>query len=251
MALPLFIPAIAKGAAVLSAALGLTALVSSKTDNDEYADEYTMNTSKIKDALDPYVLVKQNIPLMMAALPAREKMQQLTKKNIPTAENALVLKPEYRTESYPSPLNLFGYKPMLSEQNSGESTQQTGTDTSSSGGEAPKPEDDKDKKIKELEEKIKQLESKPKNNGSKNEKGFKKGVQKGWEYTKKVGNVGLQGIGIGLGFSPIIGVPAGIYYGGKALGWWGENSNNSSTEIDREGTEQAWEDMKVGRKPGQ
>lgn len=248
MALPIVIPAIVKGAAALSAALGLTALVSSKLDNNEDL----FDASRIKDAF-----IQQNMPLIIASMAAKAKIQQPTKTNIPIAENALVLRPEYRTENYPFSLNLFGYKPMLSEQNSEESTQQTGTDISSSGGEAPKPEDDKDKKIKELEEKIKQLNSKPKKPkeyyDSEKDLSWRAPISSTGKFLFKSRGPGeytpfrtLLEYGLGVGTLGL-----GSYYGGKALGWWGENSNNSSTEIDREGTKQAWEDMKVGRKPGQ
>lgn len=226
MALPIVIPAIAKGAAALSSALGLTTLAGLKVDSDNI----TLDTSEMKNAF-----IQQNMPLIIASMAAKAKMQQPTI-NIPAAENALVLKPEYRTVTMPT--EFIGYKPLFNNEDTvvvddeysidiGTVSEQQASTTSPNN-------------------------EKPKNdNKSKDKKGFKKGLQKGWEYTKKVGNIGLQGIGIGLGLSPIVGVPAGVYYGGKALGWWGEDSNNSSNEIDREGTEQAWEDMKVGRKPGQ
>lgn len=249
MALPIVIPVIAKGAMALSAALGLTALANSKTD-----DNNAFDTSGIKDAF-----FQRNLQLTIPLMAAKAKMQQptISKTNIPTAENALVLKPEYRTESHPFSLNLFGYKPMWSEQDSGESAQQTGDGTSSSGGETPKPENDKDKKIKELEEKLKQLESKPK----KSKEYYDSEKDLSWRAPmSSTGKFLFKSRGPGE-YTPFrtfleysLGAGAlglGGYYGSKALGWRGEDSNNSSNEIDREGTIQAWEDMKVGRKPGQ
>jgi hypothetical protein len=58
-------------------------------------------------------------------------------------------------------------------------------------------------------------------------------VQKGWNGLTTVGStVGsnvLKGIGIGLGgFALPIGVSAIGYYGGKALGLWGNKENNDS-----------------------
>lgn len=155
-----------------------------------------------------------------------------TKVNIPSAENALVLRPEYRTVT--TPVEYIGYRPLFNN------------------ADPVIIEDDyTPANLLNVREHNTTPSPKPNDEKPKEDKGFKKGLKKGWEHTKKVGNIGLQGIGIGLGLSPIVGVPAGVYYGGKALGWWGEDSNDSSNEIDREGTEQAWEDMKVGRKPGQ
>lgn len=224
MGLPIFLPAIAKGAAAISSILGLSAIAAaSKEEHEPYGDL----------SLPSFSVAPPTIPLIIAGLMDRAKKSQPTSTNIPTAENALVLRPEYRTVSLPASLNWSGFKPLQNEQSSTEESQQTGAIAEETviGG-TPDPEDEKDKKIKELEEKLKQLESKPKNDGFKNEKGFKKGLQKGWGYTKNVGRIGVNGIGIGLGVSPLVGVPAGIYYGGKALGWWGKDSNDSSNEID-------------------
>lgn len=246
MALPIVIPAIVEGAALLSAALGLTALASSKTD-----DNNAFDTSGIKDAF-----FQRNLQLRIPLMWAKAKIQQptITKTNIPTAENSLVLRPEYRTESHPFSLDLFGYKPMWSEHDAGEGMRQADNGTSSSGGDTPKPGDDKDKKIKELEEQLKQLKSKPK----KSKEYYDSEKDLSWRAPmSSTGKFLFKSRGPGeytpfrtfLEYSPAW-API-VYYGGKALGWWGEDSNNSSNEIDVEGTEQAWEDMKVGRKPGQ
>lgn len=81
--------------------------------------------------------------------------------------------------------------------------------------------------------------------------------------------IGKEGITKGFWSTPLssvmqwgVAVPIGgswILKGGIEGAKWTYNNlmptfrtpDNSSTEIDREGTEQAWKDMKVGRKPGQ
>jgi hypothetical protein len=119
-------------------------------------------------------------------------------------------------------------------EDSRDTSQQSGkqaSGTPSVSGGNPKP-DDKDKKIKELEEKIKQLENKP---STENKSGFKKGLTQGLNFSKKVGSYGLQGVGIGVGGGLVVGVPAGVYYGGKALlelfnNKEPENSNSTSND---------------------
>lgn len=162
---------------------------------------------------------------------------QTKSSNVPIAENALVLRPEYRTTTIPVDiLNTIGYKPVWNAgEDSRDTSQQSATQTSKtiSGGEGDDPENEKDKKIKELEEKIKQLE-KSKNEQPSNKKNlFVEGVQKGWNGLTTVGStVGsnvLKGIGIGIGgFGLPTLVGSGVYYGGKALGLWGNKENNDS-----------------------
>ena len=144
MALPLALPAIAKGVAAISAALGLTAVVTS--NKNEHSN--SGNTERLNNAF-----VQQNLPLMIATNVAKAKMQQPATTNIPTAENALVLRPEYRTVTAPiEALDIFGYKPIWAEgENSqnGSTVSGTGSGTESgTGGNTPNPEDEKDKRIK-------------------------------------------------------------------------------------------------------
>lgn len=184
------------------------------------------------------------------------------KKETTVPSEPLVLRPEYRTVTTPvEALDIFGYKPIWAEgENSQNGSTVSGTQSgtgSGTGENIPNPEDENDKKIKELEEKIKQLENKPK----KPKEYYDSEKDLSWSAPmSSAGKFLFKSRGPGeytpfrtlleysLGLSTI---GLGGYYGGKALGWWGEDSNNSSNEIDREGTEQAWKDMKVGRKPGQ
>ena len=92
MSLPIVLPAVAKGAAALSAALGLTAAVTS--NKKEHSNLW--NTEDLSNAF-----VQQNLPLIAAINVVKSKKQQPVTTNIPTAENALVLRPEYRTEVIP------------------------------------------------------------------------------------------------------------------------------------------------------
>lgn len=178
--------------------------------------------------------------------------------NIPSAENALVLRPEYRTITTPvEALDIFGYKPIWAKgENSQNGSTVSGTGNGT-GENIPNPEDERDKKIKDLEEKIKQLENKPKKPkeyyDSEKDLSWSAPMSSAGKFLFKSRGPGeytpfrtLLEYSLGLGT-----LGFGGYYGGKALGLWGEDSNDSSNEIDREGTEQAWEDMKVGRKPGQ
>lgn len=104
MAFPLALPVIAKGAAALSAALGLTAVVTS--NKNEHSN--SGNTERLNNAF-----VQQNLPLMIATNVAKAKMQQPATTNIPTAENALVLRPEYRTETYVVPDEYIPIKSII------------------------------------------------------------------------------------------------------------------------------------------
>lgn len=204
MALPLVLPAASAVASAIAEASGV-ALASGLTAKlllDRIRSNYDVgNTETIANEL----MWRNNI-----GTASHIKSATL---NIPTAENALVLRPEYRTVSLPTSLNWSGFKPLWNEQSSTEESQQTGAIAEETviGG-TPDPEDEKDKKIKELEEKLKQLESKPKNDGSKNEKGFKKGLKKGWEHTKKAGSIMTEGLGYGIsGLLPPTAVGLGAY----------------------------------------
>ena len=113
-----------------------------------------------------------------------------TKVIIPSAENALVLRPEYRTVT--TPVEYIGYKPLL---NNADTVVIEAEDTSSAQGNvrehnnpsSPKPEDEKPKE----------------------DKGFKKGLKKGLEHIKKVGSTIGTGLGYGIGF----GIPAAATIG--------------------------------------
>jgi hypothetical protein len=124
------------------------------------------------------------IPNPHAVLGHQQTFNPQTKStNGPIAENALVLRPEYRTTTIPVDiLNTIGYKPVWNagedfRDTSQQSVKQTSKTISEGGGNDP--EDEKDKKLKELEERIKQLE-KPKNEQPSNKKNpFVESVQKG------------------------------------------------------------------------
>lgn len=189
------------------------------------------NQKQVENGMTPF------IPNPHAVLGHQQTFNTQTKSTKgPIAENALVLRPEYRTTTIPVDiLNTIGYKPVWNAgKDSGDTSQQSGTQTSettSAGGSNPEP-DEKDKKIKELEEKIKQLENK---SSTENKPGFKKGLTQGWNFSKKIGSYGLQGVGIGIGGGLVVGVPAGMYYGGKALlelfnNKELENSNSTSND---------------------
>lgn len=109
------------------------------------------------------------------------------KVNVPSAENALVLRPEYRTVT--TPVEYIGYKPLFNSTeviNEGSPSQEDTTGQQSSMP-SPKPNDEKPK----------------------DDKGFKKGLKKGWEHTKKVGST----IGIGLGYGIGAGIPTAAAIG--------------------------------------
>lgn len=109
-----------------------------------------------------------------------------TKVIIPSAENALVLSPEYRTVT--SPIEYIGYRPLF---NSADTPADLSNVREHDNPSSPKPED------------------KPKEDKPKDDKGFKKGLKKGWEHTKKVGST----IGAGLGYGIGIGIPAAATIG--------------------------------------
>lgn len=91
MALPIVLPAIAEGAAALSAALGLTAIA---TKNDQNFGNINLNRIRTATGL--------NIaPLVISTGVLFNKANSPVKVNVPSADNALVLRPEYRTEVAP------------------------------------------------------------------------------------------------------------------------------------------------------
>lgn len=91
MALPIVLPAIAEGAAALSAALGLTAIA---TKNDQNFGNINLNGIRTAAGL--------NIaPLVISTGALFNKANSPVKVNVPSADNALVLRPEYRTEVVP------------------------------------------------------------------------------------------------------------------------------------------------------
>lgn len=113
-----------------------------------------------------------------------------TKVNIPNAENALVLRPEYRTVT--TPVEYIGYKPLFNNADPVIiEAEDTPYDLSNvrehNNPSSPKPEDEKPKE----------------------DKGFKKGLKKGWEHTKKIGSTIGTGLGYGIGF----GIPAAAAIG--------------------------------------
>ena len=220
---PIAVPAV-KG--ILDAlAFGTAAYGASQSVNQDYRTKFIQNHDyEIQEAY------RQALKEVSDKLASRRM-------TVPIAENALVLRPEYRALTIPVDiLNTIGYKPVWNAgEGSGDTSQQSGTqasETTSAGGSNPEP-DEKDKKIKELEEKIKQLENKA---STDNKHGFKKGLTQGWNFSKKVGSYGLQGVGIGIGGGLVVGVPAGVYYGGKALyDWLGnkeEDKANSTSNDD-------------------
>lgn len=193
------------------------------------------NQKQVENGMIPF------IPNPHAVLGYQQTFNTPTKStNGPTAENALVLRPEYRTTTIPVDiLNTIGYKPVWNAGgNSGDTSQQSDTQTSETvpvGG-GNDPEDERDKKLRELEERIKQLE-KPKNEQPSNKKNpLVKGAQKGWNGLTTVGSKVLNGIGIGIGgFALPTIVGGGVYYGGKALyDWWsnkeGDKANSTSND---------------------
>lgn len=107
--------------------------------------------------------------------------------NIPSAENALVLRPEYRTVT--TPIEYIGYRPLFTstEVVNEDGASQEDTTGQQSSAPSPKPNDEKPK----------------------DDKGFKKGLKKGWEHTKKVGSTIGTGLGYGIGF----GIPAAATIG--------------------------------------
>lgn len=117
-----------------------------------------------------------------------------TKVIIPSAENALVLSPEYRTVT--SPIEYIGYKPAFSNEDSivisDEDIKENAKESSSPS--SPKPNDEKPEEDKGFK------------------KGFKKGLKKGWEHTKKIGsNAGtVLGYAISGGIPLVAGIGAGI-----------------------------------------
>jgi hypothetical protein len=118
-----------------------------------------------------------------------------TKVIIPSAENALVLSPEYRTVT--SPIEYIGYKPLFSNGDpiviSDEDIKENAKESSSPS--SPKPNDEKPKEDKGFK------------------KGLKKGLKKGWEHTKKIGNVIGTGLGYGIGFGIPVASAVGAGYG--------------------------------------
>ena len=120
-----------------------------------------------------------------------------TKVNIPSAENVLVLRPEYRTVT--APIEYIGYRPLFNstEVVNEDSTSQEDTTVQQSSTQSPKPNDEKPEE----------------------DKGFKKGLKKGWEHTKKIGsNAGTvlgyaisAGIPVGAGIGAGIGAGYGLY----------------------------------------
>lgn len=114
------------------------------------------------------------------------------KVNVPSAENALVLRPEYRTVI--TPVEYIGYKPLFNstEEIDEDSILQEDTTRQQSSTPSPKPNN-----------------KKPNNEKPKDDKGFKKGLKKGWEHTKKVGSTIGTGLGYGIGF----GIPAAATIG--------------------------------------
>lgn len=114
-----------------------------------------------------------------------------TKVIIPSAENALVLSPEYRTVT--SPIEYIGYRPLFNstEVVNEDSISQEDTTGQQSSTPSPKPNDEKPK----------------------DDEGFKKGLKKGWEHTKKVGSTIGTGLGYGIGFGIPIAATIGAGYG--------------------------------------
>lgn len=138
MAFPFALPAVAKGAAALSAALGLTAAVTS--NKKEHSTPW--NEEELQDKF-----MQQYLQSKTAINVAKSKKQHPVITNIPTAENALVLRPEYRTEIIP-----VTYDDLIMESRLGDAwgvlrgkKQVKTEDTSGSSGsqENPKPEDPK------------------------------------------------------------------------------------------------------------
>lgn len=118
-----------------------------------------------------------------------------TKVIIPSAENALVLSPEYRTVT--SPIEYIGYKPAFNSTDATDENSSSQVDTAEqqSSSSSPKPNDEKPEEDK----------------GFKKE--FKKGLKKGWEHTKKIGNVIGTGLGYGIGFGIPVASAVGAGYG--------------------------------------
>ena len=79
------------------------------------------------------------------------------KVNVPTAENALVLRPEYRTVT--TPVEYIGYKPLFNSTEEIDEDSILQEDTTRQQSSTPSP--------------------KPNNEKPKDDKGFKKGLKKG------------------------------------------------------------------------
>lgn len=165
---PLSWSAIAAGSAALAESLGLGAaatglIVGNKNKNiDEFKD---------------WAKIQYPIPE--------------TKVNVPSAENALVLRPEYRTVT--TPIEYIGYRPLFNSTDVANENGSSQTDTAEqqSSASSPKPNDEKPKE----------------------DEGFKKGLKKGWEHTKKVGSTIGTGLGYGIGFGIPIAATIGAGYG--------------------------------------
>lgn len=110
-----------------------------------------------------------------------------TKVNVPSAENALVLRPEYRTVT--TPVEYIGYKPLFNSTDITDEDDVSQEDTAEQQSSAPSP--------------------KPNDEKPNEDKGFKKGLKKGWEHTKKIGSTIGTGLGYGIGF----GIPAAATIG--------------------------------------
>lgn len=118
-----------------------------------------------------------------------------TKVNIPSAENALVLRPEYRTVT--TPVEYIGYKPLF---NNADTVVIEDDDT---------PPDLSNVRNHNTTPSPKPNNEKPNDEKPKEDKGFKKGLKKGWEHTKKIGSTIGTGLGYGIGF----GIPAAAAIG--------------------------------------
>lgn len=156
-----------------------------------------------------------------------------TKVNVPSAENALVLRPEYRTVT--TPVEYIGYKPLFNSTDvvneNGDS--QANTTEQQSSTPSPKPNNEKSKDDK----------GDNKNESSTNEKS-QSAIKRGWNkkgLPKKIENptwsqqwsrVG-QNIGYGIGrsarfvSSPGFVLPIGIIGGATLGGYWATRDNNA------------------------
>lgn len=110
--------------------------------------------------------------------------------NIPSTENALVLRPEYRTVT--TPVEYIGYKPLFNNDDT-----------------VIIDYDDTPADLSNVRNHNTTPSPKPNNEKPKDDKGFKKGLKKGWEHTKKIGNTIGTGLGYGIGF----GIPAAATIG--------------------------------------
>lgn len=116
------------------------------------------------------------------------------KVNVPTAENALVLRPEYRTVT--TPVEYIGYKPLFNN-----------ADT------VIIEDDDTPADLSNVRKHNTTPSPKPNDEKPKEDKGFKKGLKKGWEHTKKIGNTIGTGLGYGIGFGIPTAATIGAGYG--------------------------------------